>query len=82
MFVWLSCYTYDFDYLVLLDLLGVIYLGIEVVVRMVMDCKLVWVMVGNIGRNTGQKWGPKTGKNGPGVWAFCKIDFSAMLKPV
>ena len=30
----------------------------------------------------GQKWGLKTVKNGPRVWAFCKIEFSGIQKPV
>ena len=30
----------------------------------------------------GRKWGPKTVKNGPRVWAFCKIEFPGIQKPV
>ena len=29
-----------------------------------------------------QKWGPKIVKNGPRVWAFCKIEFPGIQKPV
>ena len=29
-----------------------------------------------------QKWGSKTVKNGPRVWAFCKIEFPGIQKPV
>ena len=29
-----------------------------------------------------EKWGPKTVKNGPRVWAFCKIEFPGIQKPV
>ena len=29
-----------------------------------------------------QKWGPKSRKNGPRVWAFCKIEFPGIQKPV
>ena len=29
-----------------------------------------------------RKWGPKTVKNGPRVWAFCKIEFPGIQKPV
>ena len=45
---------------------------------------LIWWMV--IGRlvwsKMGQKWGPKSRKNGPRVWAFCKIEFPGIQKPV
>ena len=30
----------------------------------------------------GQKWGLKIVKNGPRVWAFCKIEFPGIQKPV
>ena len=30
----------------------------------------------------GQKWVPKIVKNGPRVWAFCKIEFPGIQKPV
>ena len=30
----------------------------------------------------GKKWGLKTVKNGPRVWAFCKIEFPGIQKPV
>ena len=30
----------------------------------------------------GLKWGPKSRKNGPRVWAFCKIEFPGIQKPV
>ena len=29
-----------------------------------------------------KKWGPKIVKNGPRVWAFCKIEFPGIQKPV
>ena len=29
-----------------------------------------------------KKWGPKSRKNGPRVWAFCKIEFPGIQKPV
>ena len=29
-----------------------------------------------------RKWGPKIVKNGPWVWAFCKIEFPGIQKPV
>ena len=29
-----------------------------------------------------KKWGPETVKNGPRVWAFCKIEFPGIQKPV
>ena len=32
--------------------------------------------------HTGQKRGPKSRKNGPRVWAFCKIEFPGIQKPV
>ena len=37
-------------------------------------CWVVWYEVWN--------WGPKTVKNGPRVWAFCKIEFPGIQKPV
>ena len=43
-----------------------------------LDC---WLL-GVVWSFWGQKWGPKTVKNGPRVWAFCKIEFPGIQKPV
>ena len=45
---------------------------------------LFLVVCGWLFRGVGgvKKWGPKIVKNGPRVWAFCKIEFPGIQKPV
>ena len=42
---------------------------------------LVWFGVG-VGGWRSKNGGPKIVKNGPRVWAFCKIEFPGIQKPV
>ena len=40
------------------------------------------LLVGSLAGLGVKNWGPKTVKNGPRVWAFCKIEFPGIQKPV
>ena len=61
------------------DLFRLFWFGVVVVVVLCAGWCLVVVVKGCGGSKNG---GLKTVKNGPRVWAFCKIEFPGIQKPV
>ena len=61
--------------------------GLRVLVFCCLFCSLlcdcwVWSFFINCGDGGSKMGGPKNVKNGPRVWAFCKIEFPGIQKPV
>ena len=68
--------------LLLRRLSGVVIVMLERSVRAVIMVVTWCCKVDRIVQKWVKKWVRKTGKNGPGVWAFCKKTFSGIQKPV